>query len=118
DFVDWRSGAPALAGMAAFHRNSYTLTGAGEARQVPAAQVTGDFFRVMGVVPVVGRFADTIDVMPDGEPVVVLGEGMWQRDFGGDRGIVGARIMLDGTPTTVLGVAPRVLDYPRGVDIW
>ena len=118
DFVDWRSGASALAGMAAFHRNSYTLTGAGDAKQVPAAQVTGDFFRVMGVVPVAGRFMDTTDVMPDGEPVVVLGEGMWQRDFGGDRSIVGARIMLDGTPTTVLGVAPRSLDYPRGVEIW
>jgi predicted permease len=118
DFVDWRSGAPALAGMAAFHRNSYTLTGAGDAKQVPAAQVTGDFFRVMGVVPVTGRFMDTADVMPDGEPVVVLGEGMWQRDFGGDHSIVGERIMLDGTPTTVLGVAPRTLDYPRGVEIW
>ena len=118
DFVDWRAGTTAFTGMAAFHRNSYALTGAGEARQLQAAQVTGDFFRVMGVVPVAGRFLDSADVLSGGEPVVVLGAAMWQRDFGGDRGVVGSRIMLDGTPTTVLGIAPEGFDYPRGTEIW
>ncbi|HSJ64648.1 MAG TPA: ABC transporter permease [Gemmatimonadaceae bacterium] len=118
DFVDWRSGSSMFAGMAAFHRNSYTLTGAGDAKQVRAAQVTGDFFRVMALAPLVGRFIDSADALPDGEPVVVLSEALWRRDFGADPAIAGRRIMLDGAPTTVLGVAPGPLDYPHGTEIW
>ena len=54
-----------------------------------------------------------------GERVAVIGSGLWQRRFGGDRGVLGRTIRLSDRPTTVIGIAPPELDFlGDGVDLW
>jgi predicted permease len=118
DFTDWRAEADAFEALAAYHPSAYTLTGSGDARQVQAAQVTGDFFAVMGVSPIAGRPLTAADAAPGAERTVVLSESMWRNDFGGERSMIGRRIMLDGEPYTLVGIAPERFAYPRGAEMW
>ncbi len=69
--------------------------------------VSGNYFRVLGVEPQIGRgFRDDEDEVPGRNPVIVLGPDFWQHEFGGDPSIVGRTVRLNGTDFTVIGVAP------------
>jgi predicted permease len=84
-------------------------------------QVSGNFFRVLGVEMAVGRsFRDDEDDMNAPKAVTVLDYGTWQRRYGGDPGIVGREIRVEGIPFTVIGVAPRSFKgtLPFRIDAW
>ena len=69
--------------------------------------VTGNYFSALGVQPALGRlFKPTEGVTPGADPYLVLSYGYWQSHFGGDPHVVGRRVALDGTPMTIIGVAP------------
>ena len=70
-------------------------------------------FDVLGVHPVIGRAFNDTDNRPGAAPVVVIGYGMWQDDLGGDRGVIGHQILLDGAPVTVVGVMPKGFYFPN-----
>ena len=78
---------------------------------------TSDTFRVMGVPPLVGRVFGPEDLSPGAAPVVVLGYRFWQRQFGGDRGIVGRSFRLNGQMRTAVGVMPKRFMW-RGADVY
>jgi len=70
--------------------------------------VSGNFFKVLGVRPFLGRtFADDEDKTPGDDPVLVISYAYWQSRFGGDRSAVGSTITMNGTPMTIIGVAPK-----------
>ncbi|HZD03747.1 MAG TPA: ABC transporter permease, partial [Longimicrobiales bacterium] len=70
--------------------------------------VSGNFFDVLGVAPLLGRtFQPQEDRTPGGDAVIVIGQGLWERRFGGDRSVLGSRLVVNGRPFTVIGVAPR-----------
>lgn len=81
----------------------------GAAAEVRAgALVSGDYFRVLGVEPRIGRgFRDAEDAVPGRDAVTVLGPDFWQREFGGDPAVVGRTVRINGTDFTVVGVAPE-----------
>jgi len=77
-------------------------------RVVGAMLVSGNYFRVLGVEPQIGRgFLDAEDETAGGGPVVVLGPDFWKRELGGDPSIVGRAVRLNGTDFTVVGIAPE-----------
>ena len=82
--------------------------------------VTGNFFDVLGTRPLLGRLVQPSDEMPGAELVLVLSYGAWRKYFGGDRGIVGHRLMepYGRKPYRIIGVAPPGLEYPAAVDVW
>src|SRR4030095_5403186 len=80
------------------------LTGNGEPEKLNGAVATAEFFRVFGVAPAVGRTFASKEDQADREHVVVLRHGLWTRRFGGDRAIVGRKILLSGEPYDVIGV--------------
>jgi putative ABC transport system permease protein len=84
------------------------------------AAVTGNFFTLLGVRPVIGRLlADDDDV--EGAPrVLVISHGLWHRHFGGDPGVLGRTLTLHERQLTytVVGVAPPGLEYPAGAELW
>jgi putative ABC transport system permease protein len=82
------------------------------------AEVTGDFFEVLGVRPVIGRTILAADDKDGAERVVVLSSGLWRRRYGASEDIVGRRVTLDDQPFTIVGVLPGDLDIPSGVDLW
>ena len=70
--------------------------------------VSGNYFRVLGVEPQLGRgFRQDEDQVPGRDAVVVLGPGFWKREFAGDRSVIGRKVRLNGTDFTVIGVAPE-----------
>ncbi|MBI4520238.1 MAG: ABC transporter permease [Gemmatimonadetes bacterium] len=80
----------------------------GEPQQAFMELVTGNYFAVLGVRPHSGRFfLPEEDVTPGSHPVVVLGHGFWQRRLGGDGSLLGRTLSLNGTPFTVIGIAPE-----------
>jgi putative ABC transport system permease protein len=92
-------------------------TGAGEPQRLRGNHVTTDTFQVMGVPPLLGRWITPADGAPDATPAVVLGYRFWQRQFGGDRSVIGRDLNLNGTVRTVVGVMPRRFMW-RGADVY
>ncbi len=107
DYRDFRDRAQTL-GLAATRQVLASLGRDGGSERVHAQLVSGNFFEVLGVRPTLGRsFAPDEDRIPGERPVVVLSHALWQRNFGGDQGIVGRTIQLNARPFTVIGVAPK-----------
>ena len=86
--------------------DSRTLTGIERPEHIHCALTTPNFFSVFGVPPILGRTFAEEDKPPGGVRVAVLSHGLWQRDFGGDRGVIGRGITLSGLNYTVVGVMP------------
>lgn len=108
DYLDYRRGARTFASIAA-HCATWlsTTTANGGGERVRGDLVTGGYFATLGVRPLLGRLlGEGDDGAPGAARVVVLAHDYWRRAFGGDPGIVGRAITLDGTRFTVVGVAP------------
>jgi len=84
-----------------------TITGEGQPERLDGQQVSAEYFRVLGVLPALGRDFQASDDVLHGPKVVILGNGLWRRRFGGDPAIVGRQVRLDDDNYTVLGVMPR-----------
>ncbi len=108
DFRDYRDSSRSLAGAIAFQDRALSLTDGTEAELVWAEFVSGNFFDVLGVRPVTGRFFRTEEQedAPGKHPVVVISERFWQRHFHADPAIIGKAVRLNGRELTVIGVAP------------
>ena len=80
--------------------------------------VSSGFFRVLGVRPEAGRLFEPSDGL-DGAPVAaVISYAFWQREYGGDASVVGHVVRFIGASPIIVGVAPRGLEYPHGVELW
>jgi putative ABC transport system permease protein len=117
-FRAWRDASPYLADAAAYAPNEMNLSLTREPARVRVAETTANFFRMLGTEPEFGRgFADDEDT-PGRAGVAVIGYGLWQQLFGGDPRALGSTIRLNGVPLTVVGVAPRGVDYPEKTAVW
>jgi putative ABC transport system permease protein len=117
-----RANTPAFSDLAAFSFPSdYSLGRGREAQNVSVQLVSGNYFRLLGVRPVLGRWlTDDDDRVPDGEPVAIVSYGLWRQQLGGDASAVGRTLLLQGKTFTVAGVAPRGfagIDRQK-VDVW
>ena len=121
DFLDYERQNQTLSAMAAYTGGSRTLTADGaSAERVPGVMVTGKFFDVLGVKPMLGRALTTDDIPQSAPPVVVLTYASWTKRFGADPSAVGKTMTLNGVPTMVVGVLPRDFEFsPRGqAELW
>jgi len=84
-----------------------TMLGTREPERFEGQRVSADYFRVLGIEPMVGRDFNASDDRHNGPNVVVLSDALWRRRFAGDRAIVGQKVTLDDTLYTVIGVMPR-----------
>ena len=117
NYVDWRSQARVFEGMAAFRGDELTLTGTGEPVELLGARVSSELFPLLGLQPAAGQFFGADEDRSGGEPVAVLSHGLWQRRFGGDHGVIGRSLMLDGLSHRVAGVAPE-LEFLRWAEVF
>ena len=114
DFLDWQKRAKSFQSLTAYSFDAFTITGNGEPKNVFGTQVKANFFSTLGVKPFLGRtFVEGEDV-PDGPHVAIITYAYWQSDFGGDRGVIGRTIHLDGNPATIVGVLPADFQFSPG----
>jgi predicted permease len=123
DFVDLRSGQRAFTGLAAYSSARVTLAQATGSELIDGEIVTGGFFSLLGVRMHHGRGLTLDDDRPDGDPVVVVGERLWQRlQTDTSAGIPGSTtILLNKQPFTVVGVAAspfRGMQIGRNAQVW
>src|SRR5262249_13414612 len=101
--------------------NILNLNSSGPAHYVQGLQVSGDFFRVLGIRPHIGRFFTAADDRRGcAQPGVVVSHGFWQRELGGDPAVVGRKLTLEGHSVDVIGVAPESffgLEVGRSFDV-
>jgi len=119
DFLDWRRNQ-SFESMAAYSGGGFTLTGRGAPERIQGARGSADFFKALGVEPILGRAFRPGEDSPGAANVVLLSYGFWQRRFGGDAAIVGQSLTLNGSPYTVIGVLPPNFQFaPRGgAEMW
>jgi putative ABC transport system permease protein len=111
--VEWRKRTHSFEGIGAYRNTTMSLIGDGRPELIPGAQVSANFFDVLGVQPRLGRsFLEQEDHFGQHQ-VVVLADSIWRRRFGGDPSIVGRKISLGGTPYTVVGVLPPDFEFPK-----
>jgi predicted permease len=110
DVMDLRERARTLSAVGSLLAVSATLTGAGEPERVSVLAVTPNLPDLLGVRPVAGRGFEAGAGVPGGERIALLSEEYWRRRFGGDPGVLGSALTLDGLPTTVVGVLPADAD--------
>ena len=84
-----------------------TMTGSGQPERLDGQNVSADFFRVLGISPMLGRDFEASDDDFHGPRVAMLSYRIWQRRFHGDRGVAGKLVVLDGDAYRVIGVMPR-----------
>ncbi|HEX8291316.1 MAG TPA: ADOP family duplicated permease, partial [Pyrinomonadaceae bacterium] len=105
NFREWRAQGSSFESMAAFTDQRLNLTGVGEPEEVAVQFATPELFKVLGVEPLHGRLLIQDDGLK-GSAGVLLSHGFWKRRFGGDPGLVGKAITLNGVPFNVVGVMP------------
>ncbi|MGB7354775.1 MAG: ABC transporter permease, partial [Acidobacteriaceae bacterium] len=114
-FEDYQQQNQTLSGVTAyfpfFGVGGFKLTGQGEPVPVSGVSVEGNFFQVLGVQPFLGRGFSPEETRLHGRAAVMLSYPFWERQFHGDRSIVGQAIELNNTPTLVVGVLPRSFDF-------
>ena len=92
--------------VTAYETVSRNLTGSNEPERVAAAKVSTEFFNIFGIEPMLGRTIAPNEQGPNGERVLVISHGLWQRRFGGEIGVLGQKVFLDDEPFTIIGVMP------------
>jgi putative ABC transport system permease protein len=115
---DFREGAKSLGGIAEFSPWTLVLQRNDGAARIDVGLVTGNYFEVMGLSPVLGRVTQASDDGPGVPPVMVLTHEAWMNRFGGDSSIVGTQVRLDNRSVTVIGVlqpAPFFPDHVEGL---
>ncbi|HKP02926.1 MAG TPA: ABC transporter permease [Chthoniobacterales bacterium] len=117
NYLDWEKQTKSYEYLAAYTGASLNLTGEGEPQRLVGLKVTGHYFDVYGVKPVLGRLLLPEEDAPGKNHVVVLSHGFWQRVFGGTKDVIGRSVQLNGEPYQIVGVAPY-LGIASKVDVW
>ncbi len=123
-YAQWeqiRNHQQAFSGIFAWGDQGFNLTAGGEVRLARGLWVSGDYFKTLGVQPLMGRMIAAGDDRPGcGSPGAVISHAFWQREFGGDAQAIGKKLSLDGHPVEVVGVTPASffgLDVGHNFDV-
>lgn len=108
----------AVGGVSYYGTGSGVVLENGSASHLSGASVTGGYFDVLGVEPVLGRTLRRADDVAGAENVLVITHALWQRRYGGSRDVIGRRLTIGDRPFTIVGVMPPDVAYPRGVEAW
>jgi putative ABC transport system permease protein len=114
DYMDFRAKQTVFEAFAAHTGTSVAMIIGGTPRQVDGVLTTADLHDVLRIRPILGRGLERRDEAPGAPPVILLGQSLWKTEFGGRVDVLGTRIKVDGTETTIIGVLPEGLDFPSG----
>ena len=118
NFLDWQARNTTFEAMSTFRGLSMTMVGTDQPLELNARLVGADYFKVMGVAPLLGRSFTADDDKVGASPVGILSHGFWQSQFAGDPNIVGRTINFDDRALTVIGVMPQSFSHQGPPPLW
>jgi putative ABC transport system permease protein len=122
NFLDWQSQSRSFEAMATHPSYRFggavAVLGGAEPVRVLAAGVSGDFFRVLGVPPALGRTFGAAEATPGVAPVAVVSDGFWRAQLGANRDLAEITLGIAGFTIPVIGVMPPGFRYPDETDVW
>ncbi len=122
NFADWREQNHVFERMASFHVGDFIMTGRGDPARLQGGVVNADLFSLLGVAPILGReFLPQEDKPGNAGRVIMLSQALFEKRFNSDSSVVNQSVTLDGKSYTVVGVMPRVFEFPvqnDPVDFW
>jgi predicted permease len=117
DFLDYQREMRSVTALAGFREHIVDMTAGGEAVRLSALETTAEFFRIIGLPPLMGRVYSDTD-RSSGDRLVVITDSMWRQTLGSDPDVLGRTLQLNGVPHTIVGVMPQELVHPQKVDMW
>src|ERR1700716_3240004 len=119
DYEDLRAAQQSFAMMAAYLNGStINVSYKNNPQRYTGGYVTEDFFRIVGLAPIMGRDFTAEDNKPGAEKTTILGYEIWKRDFNGDPNIVGQSVRINGKAATIIGVMPEGFKFPQAEQLW
>src|SRR6476620_1751052 len=120
DYLDWKRLNTVFSSFAAYQGTGATLATAEGVERVPAARVSDDFFRTLGVDPALGRDFRPGEDLPEAQRTVLLSYGAWQKRYGSRPDVLGQTVTLNDAPNVIIGVLPRELHFAPAepADFW
>src|SRR5258705_1728443 len=113
DYEDLKATQKSFSMMAGYLNGStVNVTYKNNPQRYTGAYVTEDFFKIIGLSPVLGRDFTAEDNKPGAEKVAILGDEIWRRDFAADPNVVGQSARINGKAATIIGVMPPNLKFP------
>jgi predicted permease len=106
NFLDWQRQQTSFTSIALFRHDDFRLTGSGQAEHLSGQMVSADFFSILGLQPLKGRWFTPDEDRLGGAPVVIISAALWKRKFASAENIVNGRITLNGIDYTIVGVLP------------
>jgi predicted permease len=115
---DWRANLKSFDHLATHVWWTGNVTGGERPERIQGFQVSADYFETLGLRPALGRTFVAGEDEPGRDRLVVLSWGLWQRRFGGDSGVLGTIVSINGIPRTIIGVMPDGVRYPAPAEMW
>jgi putative ABC transport system permease protein len=117
DFLDWRQQSHSFAAMAAINNMGFNLSGVAQPEYIGGYAVSPNFLALLGVHPILGRDLLPSEEKPGTTPVILLSYQLWQSHLGGDSGVVGRSITLDGRRFSIVGILPPTFRFLDRTDV-
>jgi putative ABC transport system permease protein len=119
DYEDLKAAQKSCSMMAGYLSGStINVTYKNNPQRYTGGYVTEDFFKIIGVSPILGRDFTAADNKPGGEKVVILGHEIWKRDFNSDPDVIGQNVRVNGKAATIIGVMPPNFKFPNFEQLW
>jgi putative ABC transport system permease protein len=116
---DWRQQNTSFEALTAIDYGiSLTLRTGPNPQHLSGAAITGDFFKVLGIQPLLGRAFLPAEDQPGSGNLVILSEGLWRTQFDSDPNVIGRTVTLNSEPHTVVAVMPAFVQIPADVQAW
>jgi putative ABC transport system permease protein len=118
DADDVRTSTQIFEGLTTYRCQDFNLSADGNVQPVRGCGVSANFFDVLGVSPALGRTLTAAEEQPGADQVAIVSHGFWQRRFGGDPGVLGKVMEMNGRSYTVVGIMPAGFDFPVPFELW
>ena len=118
NFQSWLANSGPVEKLGAVGYATFNLVGTGEPEQLGGGTLTASVFGALGLTPVAGRAFEPTDERLGAAPVAMISEALWRRRYGGERSLLGAKLLLNDLPYTLVGIAPASLNLISPGDVW
>jgi macrolide transport system ATP-binding/permease protein len=120
DYVDWKRFNKVFSSFDVWTPDGYMLRTPAGTQLTPGIRVSDNFFRTLGVQPLLGRDFYSGEDLPSAPQTVMLSYTAWQKYFAGKRNVIGHTVLLTGVQYSIIGVLPRSFQFaPRGnAEFW